>query len=96
MINARILPEVVEDKIAMSWDIVGWLGANLKCPIACCAIGWRFLRYKFHPWMTLATSPLNILTKSGIDRTHAQNRYLSAIGKINFVNVYALLDNLLW
>ncbi|PSB58985.1 hypothetical protein C7B77_02730 [Chamaesiphon polymorphus CCALA 037] len=64
--------------------------------MACCAIGWRFLRYKFHPWMTLATSPLNILTKSGIDRTHAQNRYLSAIGKINFVNVYALLDNLLW
>lgn len=96
MINTHILAGLVEEKIAMSWDVFGWLSFNLKCPIICCAIGWRWLRYKCHPWITLATAPLKILTRSGIDRTHAQNRYLSAIGKINFVDVYAWLDNLLW
>jgi hypothetical protein len=96
MINARILPEFVEEKIAMSRQALVWLNSNLDCPIKCCWIGLRFLRYKFYPWIILAITPLKILSRSGIDRTHAQNRYLRAMSKINFVGVYTFLDNLLW
>lgn len=72
------------------------LSPNLSCLIKCCCIGFRFLRYKFYPWITLAIAPLKILAKSGVNRTHEKNRYMSAICKINFAGVYALLNELLW
>lgn len=66
------------------------------CLIKCSCIGFRFLRYKFYPWITLASVPLKILAASGINRTHEKIRYMSAISKINFVAVYEFLNELLW
>ncbi|KYC43121.1 hypothetical protein WA1_13555 [Scytonema hofmannii PCC 7110] len=59
-------------------------------------IWFRFLRYKFYPWTTLATTPLNLLMVSGIQRTHTKIRYLSAMSKIDFASVYGLLNDLIW
>jgi hypothetical protein len=36
------------------------------------------------------------LLRYKVYRTHEQNRYMSAISKINVVDVYALLNDLLW
>lgn len=69
---------------------------SCSCFIRCYFVGFRFLRYKFYPWITLAIALLNLLTTSGVDRTNAKNRYMSAMSKINFADVYALLNELLW
>jgi hypothetical protein len=72
------------------------LQGKLSCPIKCCWIGFRFLRYKFYPWITLAIAPFKILTKSGVNRTQEKIYAYLAISKINFAGVYALLNELLW
>ncbi|CAA9352598.1 hypothetical protein AVDCRST_MAG94-2887 [uncultured Leptolyngbya sp.] len=59
-------------------------------------IGFRFLRYKFSPWLTLAIAPLKFLTSSRVQRIHVQNNCLSAIARIDFASVYGLLNDLLW
>jgi hypothetical protein len=96
MSDARILAGFVKEAIAMSQDLLDLLSLNRSCPIQYCCIGFRFLRYKFYPWITLAIAPLNILVKSGVNRIHEKNRYMSAISKIDFAGVYALLNELLW
>jgi hypothetical protein len=94
--DARILADCVEETIVMGQDIFALISSSQKCPIQSCRIRLRLLRYKVYPWMILASAPLKILVKSGIHRTHEQNRYMSAISKINVVDVYALLNDLLW
>ncbi|MGB8701016.1 MAG: hypothetical protein WCD18_16510 [Thermosynechococcaceae cyanobacterium] len=69
--------------------------ANL-CPIHWSHIGFRFVRSKCSPWITLAIAPLKMLCSSGHQRTHEQSRYLSALSKIDFVGVYGLINDLLW
>lgn len=66
------------------------------CIIRCAHIGLRFLRYKLSPWTTLAIALTQIASKSGIQRTHAQIRYMSALSKIDFARFYELLNDLLW
>lgn len=66
------------------------------CFIRSCRLGFRFLRPKFYPWIVLAIAPFRIATSSGVHRTYAKIRYRNAITKINFVDVYALLNDLLW
>ncbi len=64
--------------------------------LRCSYIGFRFMRYRFWPWLTLAIAPFNLLGSSGGQRIHAQIRYLRALSRIDFVPVYGLLDDLLW
>jgi hypothetical protein len=64
--------------------------------LTCCHIGFRFLRGKCSPWVTLAIAPLNLLFASGMNRTHEKNRCMRAASKIDFVGFYALLNDLLW
>ena len=82
----------------MSQELLTSPSPKMGCPclIKCCFVGFRFLRYKFYPWITVAIAPLNILAASDINRTHEKIRYMSAIGKINFAAVYELLNELLW
>lgn len=61
-----------------------------------CCVGLRFLRYKFHPWIMLAIASLKLLIVSGLDRTHEKIRCMQAMSKIDFANVYSLLNDLLW
>ncbi|PSB27076.1 hypothetical protein [Stenomitos frigidus] len=56
----------------------------------------RFLRYKFSSCFTLAIAPLSLLAASRVHRTHAKIRCMLAIGRINFVGVYGLINDLLW
>jgi hypothetical protein len=65
------------------------------CLIKRCFVGFRFLRYKFHPWIALATSPIHLLTASGIDRTRAEISWMRAMSKIDFAGVYGLINDLL-
>jgi hypothetical protein len=67
-----------------------------SCVIQSCRVGFRFLRPKFYPWIVLAIAPFRIATSSGVHRTHARIRCMSAITKINFADVYAFLNDLLW
>lgn len=61
-----------------------------------CSIGFRFLRYKFYPWITLAIAPLKLLATSGVNRTYAKISCMSAMSKIDFAGVYGLMNDLLW
>lgn len=67
-----------------------------ECFIKCCFVGFRFVRYKFHPWITLAISPINWLSASGVDRTYVEISWMKAISKIDFADVYGLINDLLW
>lgn len=66
------------------------------CPIQCGYVSFRFLRYQFSPWFTLAIAPLKLLCSSGVQRTHTQIRYMRALCRIDFVGVYGLVNDLLW
>jgi hypothetical protein len=77
--------------LALSGSRIGGL-----CFIQYCRVGFRFLRPKFYPWIVLAIAPFRIATSSGVNRTYAKIRCMSAMTKINFAGVYALLNDLLW
>ena len=64
--------------------------------IWCCRVGYRFLRKKSDPWWALTIAPLKLLCSSGDRRTYEQLRYLRALGQINFIGVYDVLDSLIW
>jgi hypothetical protein len=59
-------------------------------------LGFRFVRYKYSPWLTLASTPFKLLYASGLQRTDVQVRYLRALSKINFVGLYGVLNDWLW
>ncbi len=69
---------------------------SFLCLIQCGYIGLRFLRYNASPWLTLAIAPIKLLASSKVQRTHEQIRCMRAISRINFVNVYEVLNDLLW
>jgi hypothetical protein len=58
-------------------------------------IGFRFLRYKCHPMITLVSAAFNVLFSSGVQRTREKIRCISAMSKIDFATVYELLSSLL-
>ncbi len=59
-------------------------------------VGFRFVRYQCSPWFVLATAPLKLLFATGVERSHVQIRCCKAIARIDFVQVYGLLNDLLW
>jgi hypothetical protein len=71
------------------------LTIDLPCFIQSGKIGFRFLRHKCDPWMTLIFSLPKLLFGSEVDRRREQIRCLIAISKINFVGFYSLLNDLL-
>lgn len=64
----------------------------MKCDL----VGFRFLCYKFHPWITLALAPFHLLAAAGVDHTEVEVRWMKAMSKIGFAGVYGLLNDLLW
>jgi hypothetical protein len=69
---------------------------SFLCLIQCGYIGFRFLRYKYSPWLILAIAQIRLLASSKVQRTREQIRYMRAISRIDFAGVYALLNDLLW
>lgn len=69
---------------------------SFLCFIQCGYIGFRFLRYKASPWLTLAIAPIKLFTSSKAQRTCEQIRCMRAISRINFVSVYEVLNEVLW
>lgn len=67
----------------------------LQC-LHCGCVGLCLLRYRFSPWITLATASLQLLRASGVQRTREQIRCLSAISKIDAAGLCGLLNDLLW
>ncbi|AKG24639.1 hypothetical protein [Calothrix sp. 336/3] len=57
---------------------------------------WCFVRKKFSPWLTLAIAPIKLCCSSGMKRTQEEIRCMVAMSKIDFVGVYAVLNDLLW
>jgi hypothetical protein len=62
----------------------------------CSWIGFRFLRRKANPWLTLAIAPLKLLFISGMNRCHEKIRCMVAVSRIDLVGFYGLLNDLLW
>jgi hypothetical protein len=67
-----------------------------SCFIQSCYVGFRFLRFKYSPWLTLAIAPFNLLFSSGIQRTYEKIRCMSALSKIDVAGVCELINDLLW
>lgn len=61
----------------------------------CGYVGFRFLRDKCSPWLTLVLAPFQLCLASGVQRHQVQIRWMRAIGRIDFVSVYGLLQDLL-
>jgi hypothetical protein len=72
------------------------VGVFQRCLLQYSYLGFRFARFKCFPWLTIAIAVCKLPFASGVERTHIQLRYLSAIARINFVDVYGLLSDLLW
>ncbi|MEO1299844.1 MAG: hypothetical protein AAFW75_29555 [Cyanobacteria bacterium J06636_16] len=53
-------------------------------------------RYQIHPWMTLMIAPFRWLFSSGKQCIHEEIRCQVAISRIDFVEVYEFLNDLLW
>jgi hypothetical protein len=85
-----------KEAIAMGQSLLALVLDKVDCFVKSCRIRFRFLRSKSDPWIVLAIAPFRIATSSGVNRTYAKIRYWSAITKINFAGVYALLNDLLW
>ncbi|MEB3355809.1 MAG: hypothetical protein VKK04_03625 [Synechococcales bacterium] len=66
------------------------------CLVQVCCVGFRFLRFKCHPWMALAIAPIHLLSASERQRTVTRIRCMRALSKIDFAGVYELLNDLLW
>lgn len=62
----------------------------------CCYVGFRLVRYRLWPWITLAIAPFHLLFSSGGQRAYAQIRVFRALSRIDFGAVYGLLEDLLW
>jgi hypothetical protein len=105
MRNPHIVDGFVMEKLTMSQDSLRLpspkansvcAGMSFLCPVQYGYIGFRFLRYKFSPWCTLAIASLKLLFSSGVQHTHEKICYMKALCKIDFVGVYGLLNELLW
>jgi hypothetical protein len=72
--------------------------------VRCSYIGFRLLRYRLSPWIVLASASLKLLFIAGSDalparqsqRTREQIRCMRAMSKIDFVNFYRAIEDLLW
>jgi hypothetical protein len=80
----------------MGQNLLALSSSKVDCFVKSCRIRFRFLRSKSYPWIVLAIAPFRIATSSGVNRTYAKIRCMSAITKINFADVYAFLNDLLW
>jgi hypothetical protein len=85
-----------KEAIAMGQNLLALALDKVDCFVKSCRIRFRFLRSKSDPWIVLAIAPFRIATSSGVNRTYAKIRCMSAITKINFAGVYELLNDLLW
>jgi hypothetical protein len=80
----------------MGQNLLALSSSKVDCVFKSCRIRVRFLRSKSNPWIVLAIAPFRIATSSGVNRTYAKIRCMSAMTKINFSGVYELLNDLLW
>jgi hypothetical protein len=85
-----------KEAIAMGQNLLALFSSKVDCFVKSFRIRFRFLRSKSYPWIVLAIAPFRIVTSSGVNRTYAKIRCMSAITKINFAGVYELLNDLLW
>lgn len=63
----------------------------------CKSLVWfRFLRRKIYPWPTLAIACCRLMWMCSDERRKEKVRLMLALTKIDFVNVYSFLNDLLW
>lgn len=61
-----------------------------------CRLLRRYLRARCRPWLALAAAPIELLAAATAQRPLEQICYLQATGRIDFVKLYELLNDLLW
>lgn len=64
--------------------------------IRCSYVGWRFLRYRFSPWLVLAIAPFKLVCSSGTNRHSEKVRAIEAMSRIDFAGFCELINDLLW
>jgi hypothetical protein len=58
-------------------------------------IWYRWIRFKAHVWLVLISLLHRYLHAGDIDRTQVEFKLLFALGRINFVVIYDILDDLM-
>jgi hypothetical protein len=56
----------------------------------------RFFRRKTYLWMILAIAPCKVIYLCGTEQDKEKVRLKVALAKIDFVKVYAFMNDLLW
>lgn len=54
------------------------------------------IRRKINLWTTLAIAACKIVCLDGVERDREIVRFMAALAKIDFVGVYAFMNDLLW
>ena len=66
------------------------------CLFQYCSLLLRFVRYKLYPFLCLTQSSIEWFSASGIERTRTENAWMISLSKVNMVNVYEFINDLLW
>lgn len=59
-------------------------------------VWFRLVRKKTHPWAILAIAIYKLIHLRGIEQDREKVRLMTALVKIDFVSVYAFMNDLLW
>jgi len=56
---------------------------------------YRWIRLKIHVWLVLLSVIYRYIHIRDVDRTHVELKLLLALGRVDFVAVYDILDDLI-
>lgn len=59
-------------------------------------VWFRFWRRKTYPWAILVIATCKLVHLRGIEQGREKVRLMTALAKIDFVAVYAFMNDLLW
>lgn len=59
-------------------------------------VWFRFFRQKTYPWTILAIAAYKLVHLRGIEQDREKARLMTTVVKIDFVSVYAFMNDLLW
>ncbi len=59
-------------------------------------VWFRLVRRKTYPWAILAIATYKLVHLRGIEQDKEKSRLMTAVAKIDFVSIYAFMNDLLW
>ncbi len=59
-------------------------------------VWFRLVRRKTHPWAILAIAACKLVHSRGVEQDREKVRLMTSLAKIDFVSIYAFMNDLLW